>query len=560
MYHNYFGLKEQAFSIAVNPRYLYMSQQHKEALAHLLYGVKGGGFVLLSGEVGTGKTTIIKCLLEQLPDNTDMAIVLNPMANVNDMLRTICDELGTEYNKEDFSDKELTDSLHEYLLKNHTNGHNTVLLIDEAQLLSPEALEQIRLLTNLETTTEKLLQIILVGQPELNELLAQPRMRQLSQRITARFHLTPLTLIETQAYIRHRLEVAGMPEGRNPYPPAIIRKIHRFTGGIPRLINIVCERMLIGAYGHNKTLVDKQIYKLACSEVAGSMEYLPTRLSRLDWRIVGPAAAAVAAALLSLGVWLASPTQPTLENEKPMVQRSAGSPETIKAPTPSSTANVKENTETTSYKPTAHISTEPRSQFRDYHIDDYAQAQYNLLKHLSFDVSSETHPCWELTRERIQCKNAELNTWDELKELNRPSVLILTTPEKFTSHVIVIGLGRREAEVLDINGTSFKVPLSELGPLWTGQTFYIWKRPESFNEPLVLGQRSNTIRWLAEQFAVLDQREQPLTRTRYNSTLQERVKIFQRNAGLKDDGIVGEQTLMKINEALGIDQTLNILE
>ena len=168
MYHTFFGLTEPAFSIAVNPRYLYMSQQHKEALAHLLYGVAGGGFVMLTGEVGTGKTTIIRCLLEQMPENTDIAIVMNPMSNVPELLTTICDELDAAYVKDEPSVKDLTDALHTFLLRNHTRGRNTVLLIDEAQLLSIEALEQVRLLTNLETTTQKLLHIILVGQPELN--------------------------------------------------------------------------------------------------------------------------------------------------------------------------------------------------------------------------------------------------------------------------------------------------------------------------------------------------------------------------------------------------------
>src|SRR5690606_14673207 len=272
MYHKYFGLSEPAFSIAVNPRYLYMSRQHKEALAHLLYGVQGGGFVLLTGEVGTGKTTIIRSLLEQLPDNTDIAMVFNPMANVPEMLGMICDELKITYDKDRPSVKTLTDALHQFLLENHARGRNTVLLIDEAQLLSPEALEQIRLLTNLETNTRKLLQIILVGQPELNQLLSQPRLRQLAQRITARFHLTPLSFAETSAYIRHRLQVAGLSPERTPFSSGFIKKIHRLTGGIPRRINILCERLLVGLYGHNKQQVDRHIFALAKQEVMGNLE------------------------------------------------------------------------------------------------------------------------------------------------------------------------------------------------------------------------------------------------------------------------------------------------
>lgn len=552
MYHNYFGLKEQAFSIAVNPRYLYMSQQHKEALAHLLYGVKGGGFVLLSGEVGTGKTTIIKCLLEQLPENTEIAIVLNPMADVTDMLCTICEELGAVYDKSKINAKDLTDSLHQYLLENHTRGHNTVLLIDEAQLLSPEALEQIRLLTNLETTTQKLLQIILVGQPELNELLAQPRLRQLSQRITARFHLTPLTLPETQAYISHRLEVAGMPEGRNPYPPAIVKKIHRFTGGIPRLINIVCERMLIGAYGHNKPTVDIQIFKLACGEVAGSMENLPTRISRLDWRVLALAGSVAGGVVVALIIWALGSATPTPPTASQVAIEPAAAAQSLPAVNSEASTPAAEHP-----APAPEVSTNAP---KNYRIDNYTQSQSTLLTHLGYSVDSDTHPCWALTKDRIQCKNVTLSTWTELRELNRPAVLELTTPDKFTSHAVITGMGNRSAEVLTESGASVQVPLTELGTLWTGKTFYVWTRPTGFVEPLVVGQRSSTIRWLAEQFALLDGREQPLTRSLFTTTLQERVKIFQRNQGLKDDGIIGEQTLMKVNEVLGIDQTLRAFE
>ena len=186
MYHQYFGLTEAPFSIAVNPRYLFMSPRHRDALAHLLYGVgAGGGFILLTGEVGTGKTTINRCLLEQLPDDTDIAIILNPALNAMELLATVCDELGIAYDSEKHTLKTLTDNLHRYLLENHRRGRKTVLLIDEAQHLDFDVLEQIRLLTNLETNSEKLLQIILIGQPELAQMLGRPELRQCSRRTTS---------------------------------------------------------------------------------------------------------------------------------------------------------------------------------------------------------------------------------------------------------------------------------------------------------------------------------------------------------------------------------------
>ena len=278
MYHHYFGLSEAPFSIAVNPRYLFMSARHRDALAHLLYGVgSGGGFILLTGEVGTGKTTINRCLLEQMPDDTDIAIVLNPALDARELLATVCDELGIEYDAAQPSLKTLTDALHAYLLENHARGRKTVLLIDEAQHLDFDVLEQIRLLTNLETNSEKLLQIILIGQPELAQLLARPELRQLNQRITARYNLEPLNLAETGAYIHHRLQVAGMTPDREIFPPAVVRGIYRHTRGIPRLINVLCDRILLGAYGRNKNRADRAMLRLAVQEVLGEEGAAPDR-------------------------------------------------------------------------------------------------------------------------------------------------------------------------------------------------------------------------------------------------------------------------------------------
>ena len=270
MYHQHFGLSEAPFSIAVNPRYLFMSQRHRDALAHLLYGVGGGGgFILLTGEVGTGKTTINRCLLEQLPDTTDLAIILNPALSAVELLATACDELQISYPEGTESLKVLTDALHRYLLDNHGAGRRTVLMIDEAQHLDFNVLEQIRLLTNLETNDEKLLQIILIGQPELTEKLARPELRQLNQRITARYNLQPLDRGETAAYIRHRLDIAGLKGGQTLFSDAAVKEVHRITPGIPRLINVLCDRSLLGAYGKKMAQVNPKLVKEAASEVFG---------------------------------------------------------------------------------------------------------------------------------------------------------------------------------------------------------------------------------------------------------------------------------------------------
>ncbi len=268
MYLSHFSLNERPFSISPDPRFLFMSNRYREALAHLTYGVEdGGGFVLLTGEVGTGKTTVCRCLLQQLPDNTRLAFVLNPKLNSLELLATICDELDIKYPENCDSLKVLTDKLSDYLLKCYQKGLSVVVMIDEAQNIATEVLEQIRLLTNLETNQKKLLQIILVGQPELQEKLAKRELRQLAQRITARYHLRPLNLKETMAYVLHRVKIAGSK--KTLFSRKSIELMHAKTAGIPRLINTICDRALVAACSRNKNQVDHKIMAEAVSDVMG---------------------------------------------------------------------------------------------------------------------------------------------------------------------------------------------------------------------------------------------------------------------------------------------------
>jgi general secretion pathway protein A len=299
MYKAYFGLTEAPFSIAPDPRFLYLSDRYREALAHLLYGVRSqGGFVQLTGEVGTGKTTLCRCFLNQLPKDVDVALILNPKVSEFGLVASICDELGIAY-REGLrkSLKELVDLLNAYLLKKHAEGRRTVVIIDEAQNLPVQVLEQVRLLTNLETNKEKLLRIVLIGQPELRQLLERSDLRQLAQRITARFHLEPLSVAETSMYMRYRLAVAGRREPL--FTRRAIRQVHRVSGGIPRLINVICDRALLGAYAGERPMVDAAIVKRAAREVFG------TRPRRPLLRWLGLAATATVAAVLVAGWFLA---------------------------------------------------------------------------------------------------------------------------------------------------------------------------------------------------------------------------------------------------------------
>ncbi|HEY6511304.1 MAG TPA: AAA family ATPase, partial [Burkholderiaceae bacterium] len=270
MYAAHFGLKREPFSIAPDPRYLFMSERHREALAHLLYGVRGGGgFVLLTGEIGAGKTTVCRCFLEQVPKRCTVAYIFNPKLTALELLQSVCEEFRIEVHARAGAAatlKDHVDALNEYLLRSHAAGHNNVLIIDEAQNLSIDVLEQLRLLTNLETNERKLLQIILIGQPELRDMLLKPELEQLAQRVVARFHLDPLAEEETAHYIKHRLSVAGM-NGLIPFDREARHRIFELTRGVPRRINLLCDRALLGAYASGRQRVDRTIVDKAASEV-----------------------------------------------------------------------------------------------------------------------------------------------------------------------------------------------------------------------------------------------------------------------------------------------------
>lgn len=557
MYHEFFGLKEPAFSIAVNPRYLFMSDQHREALAHLLYGIQNGGFVMLTGEVGTGKTTIIRCLLEQLPVNTDIAIILNPMASAPELLSTICDELGVGYIADELTVKVLTDALNQFLLDNHRKGRKTVLLIDEAQLLKVPVLEQIRLLTNLETTTEKLLQIMLVGQPELKRLLARPALRQLSQRITARFHLEALNLVETKAYIYHRLKVAGMPEHQMPFSDPIIRKIHEFSGGIPRLINVICERLLLGAYAQNRHQVDKVMFAAAVKEVAGTAtqrEEKEAAATRTSWH----AMAAGFLAMVMVVVWFFVPDHP------PATANTHTAPSVAPDASLLAQGNLIEARRFLSSASSSASSAQVAAVARATPLTrvatrDQVAAQLALFKFAGLNAVDQQAPCTSLNKTTYECAKTNLNSWDELKELNRPGIMTLSTPDKKWVYGLLIGLSENHGLFL-VDGTEKIISWSDLVAHWNGDFLYVWSRPAGFEGSLQVGDRSELVTWVAEQFAKLDQQPAPLTRQFYTDRLQKRVELFQANNGILPDGIFNEQTLRRLNEALGMDKPLAELD
>src|SRR5580658_10439611 len=313
MYLTFFGLNEKPFAITPDPRYLFLSERHAEALAHLLYGInEAGGFVQLTGEVGTGKTTIVRSLLAQTPKNAEIALILNPKMTAPEFLLTICEELGIGVPDSALdSRKDLVDILSRYLLRAHAAGQRVVLVVDEAQNLSPEVLEQVRLLTNLETNTQKLLQIILIGQPELRELLASYELRQLAQRITGRYHLNPLSRDETTAYVRHRLRVAGATT--DIFSPQALGEVFRLSQGVPRVINVFCDRALLGAYSLDRHRVTTPLVRHAASEVFGK-RIVP---NWLPWAAAGSTAVVLLCA--TVAIWNARP----FSSKSPMTANAA---------------------------------------------------------------------------------------------------------------------------------------------------------------------------------------------------------------------------------------------
>lgn len=572
MYHQHFGLNEAPFSIAVNPRYLFMSQRHRDALAHLLYGVSGGGgFILLTGEVGTGKTTVNRCLLEQLPDTTDLAIILNPALSAVELLATACDELKIDYPQGTESLKALTDALHRYLLDNHERGRKTVLMIDEAQHLDFDVLEQIRLLTNLETNDEKLLQIILIGQPELTEKLSRPELRQLNQRITARYNLQPLNLQETAAYIKHRLEIAGLRGGVSLFESAAVKQIHSLTRGIPRLINVLCDRALLGAYGQQRSRVNKKLIAEAAAEVFGERAAIPAAQSSMGKRALFLIVIAIASAIAGYWVTRSHISESTILARGPASDLSTRSDSTV-----SDTDNglLKEG----SSPQAGVISRDKLGNEVNTGVGGGGFGQPRVNAALRQEITPAA-PVWELRVQEasewlwqaasntpvpssvcpppkitgLSCSKQVVNVWNDVMALNRPVLLDMVTRDKFSAATLILEFGDTTAYTWAREGV-VEVPLAELADSWTGGVKYLWQAPQGWTGSVGLGNTSPVVNVIAQMFATLDGMAVP-TVTSFGPALEARVRLFQVSEGIAADGVVGEQTILRLNDRLGIGLT-----
>ena len=538
MYTSFFGLNERPFSITPDPRYLYMSERHAEALAHLIYGVKeSGGFIQLTGEVGTGKTTLVRSLLQQLPEFADVAVVLNSQLSRVEFLSSICEELHIELPEQRNSIKALTDVLNIYLLKNHSLGRRTILIVDEAQNLRVDVLEQVRLLTNLETAKQKLLQIILIGQPELRELLARNDMRQLAQRITGRYHLEPLTRDETSAYIDHRLKVAG---AIGPiFSGAAKRDLFRLSGGVPRMINVIADRALLGAYTLEEREVTPELVRAAVNEVYDRPPVGFAWWQRPWWAhpagLVGLGATGLLIVLVSAFAglqWLRLNREPA---ETPTAMAQLATPVAPVA-VPDSGAPI------IPLAPLLKASagrTGTDTAFR------------TLFRLWSVDLKSDAkRPCVQAEEGGLHCLY-QRGTLDQLRTLGLPVILTLRDGNSDPHQVVLAGLGPQTA-VVNIGGTEFRVANSELEQLWFGESLLLWRPGTSSVKSFLPGMRDPDVRWLRASLARIQGKPaDPMESDVYDEALAGRVRDYQRERRLPVDGMAGYATQVAINSDLG---------
>ena len=540
MYLEHFSLNERPFSISPDPRFLFLSNRYREALAHLTYGVEdGGGFVLLTGEVGTGKTTVCRCLLQQLPEKTRLAFVLNPKLNSLELLATICDELDIEYPENCTSLKTLTDKISEYLLSCYEQGLSVVVMIDEAQNIDTEVLEQIRLLTNLETNQKKLLQIILVGQPELQEKLGQRNLRQLAQRITARYHLRPLNLKETMAYVIHRIKIAG--SRKNLFSRKSIELLHAKTAGIPRLVNTICDRALVAATSRNKNEVDHRIMRDAIYDVLGG-DTTPERsqnaakIKWLKWSVVS-----LSVLLLFIIAFLLG--QLSIESPAKIITEVPRESQAITQTEKVDIKNKKEYEASQTQSPKSLLNKMLANERWDTN-GNWSMQKLLELWQVKYTPLTNGDSCDFAAEYGLLCQQMRGN-WQQLRQHNRPAIL------KFSAGLQGEFWGTLK-ELSGLNATFYfgenkvTIPIDELSALWTGDYKIIWQAPEGYRGDIAVGDQGRAVSWLREKMKELV--DSSLSdKQSFDESLKSALKKYQTQRNINADGIAGMNTILMIN-------------
>jgi len=563
MYTHHFGLNQDPFSIAPDPRYLFMSERHREALAHLLYGVSGsspsgggsgGGFVLLTGDIGTGKTTICRCFLEQIPPNCQVAYIFNPKLSVIDLLQSICEEFHIKLSANTLGAptiKGYIDALNTFLLQRHADGQSCVLIIDEAQNLASDVLEQLRLLTNLETNERKLLQIVLIGQPELRDMLARPELEQLAQRVIARFHLDALSAAESAHYISHRLGVAGHT-GALPFEPTALRRIHRLTQGVPRRMNLLCGRALLGAWASGQQRVNRKVVDKAAAEVFGASPQPAVSATRQRIGYLLAAMTLMGVVLVAgLLAWPQAPkpgptlpavSQPQPAASKPnataaQTQTPVSAPQDVAIPVPLPIENIQ--------------TLWPQ-------LPGNASSAWHELAPVWKLSSTDWSPCEPMTDtngppvpsgQALQCFHGKQLTVPLLRQLNRPGVLTLQAGQGAPVFAVLVGLTDQTA-TLQLAGRLRQVRLIGLSQVWRGEFATYWQAPAGYRANLPNDSTGPALEWLAQRLSQLDGTalapDQPQA---LDTALRTRVRGFQRARGITADGHPGPMTFIQIDSA-----------
>ncbi len=543
MYLEYFGLAEAPFSITPDPAFVYLSQRHRDALAHLLYGVGqggSGGFVQLTGEVGTGKTTLCRCLLEQVPENTHIALVLNPLMTPIELLAAICEELGIDIRFSQFSAKTLVDRLNQYLLRAHQAGERVVVVIDEAQNLSQDALEQVRLLTNLETSKEKLLQIVLLGQPELRDLLQRRSLRQLAQRITARYHLTPLGPRDSALYVKHRMQVAGAV--RNPFRQSALKALYQRSHGVPRLINIIADRALVGAFARERQDIDARLVHAAADEV--QLGEPGARRRRWPWAV----AAASGVVLAALTWFMLERLVPTVAEEPPVPTPEQGARVAAQVPEtgaePGEAAHREAGPEESLTEEAPEVPEEPElpGTLDAPWLEVQHEAAWTGLAMLWGEPdggAAVEAACRGAAGTGFACVR-ETGSWARLLQLGLPVVLLLQGEEDLN---LLLQGADDDRLLVGAPATELTVSRAAVEDSWFGAYFVAW--PQSPNWPREIargasGPAVDTVLGLAAA-----EPERPFEgEAVFDAAFEQWLITFQRRHALRPDGIVGPRSLL----------------
>ena len=561
MYESFFGLRQEPFSIAPDPSFLYLSDQHREALALLSYALaRGGSFVMLTGEIGAGKTTVWRRFLDDLPSNVDVANVVNPKLGVDAMLARIFEDLQVE-SPAGGSTVDMIDALHGHLLLAHARGRRLLIVIDEAQALAPEVLEQLRLLTNLDWSGSKL-QVMLIGQPEMRRMLERPELEPLAQRIVARYHLEALSESETAAYIAHRLHVAGMVLPV-PFDGEALALIHRLSGGIPRRINVLCDRALAVAHSGKTRHIGREIVGQAARQAFGEPPRPAPAAARGRPPAAQPPAPAQAPAwpkalavgagaglLFAAGGWLlprlddaASRTPAAAAASTPFAASAAASAASASVLGASAARPSSEPAALTAQMapPSTGVSTPPGSTPAPEipSTPDEGAALRLLAGRWGF-AASGIDTCAALGKDNVACYRARGGV-TTIRQLDRPSVLHLVDAQGRPTYAVLVGL-RGDAATVAAAGTRREVALADLARAWRGEFTTLWHTPPGWRD----GATGVVDRaWLAQQLAAAGV---PAS----GATLQERLVEFQLAQGLTPDGVAGPLTLMKLNRANGV--------